>query len=180
MIALNLLSVEQKERLASQHRQRLFLQAIIVLMVGLAVSGGVLAGVWMYLQQRLTTVNDQLTIVRGDTKKFPFAAATQQATARTTLLTEALRNGRQLLTTATSLLAALPTDVTLTKFTYRDSGREVTLQGVAADRTAFATLKANLEQLSFVAAVESPVSSLARRQSIEFTLQAKLKPETTP
>lgn len=171
MIVLTILPPEYRERLRQRsHWSRL---VRITLLTGLAVvaCAALLVGAQAILRLRLRQLDEQL---RQSGQQVSVTALQQSVGERYTLASDLQASGATHTPRLIEILRAIPINVNLTTVNYEPRTQSFSLQGVAKSRSDFLELRTNLSSLPFLTDLQAPISNLAQRATVTFSLEAKI------
>ena len=182
----NLLPSEEKKRVRREYALRRMIMIVILLGVTGIVTVIALFPSYVLVQQRFQEVESTLTGLKKQVDTDTSQRITKQLT-RTNSLLETLSpssNHVPLYVFIRRLVTNVPDRVTITGITYersttadQDGGDEgtvkvvMTVTGTAANRTTLTDFKAQIEAMEMFNDVALPVSSIAQREDIPFTME---------
>lgn len=174
MVRLNLLApadravLDEARRVGAVLRTGLgLLLAIVVVMAGALTGAG-------WLERQITALHR--TAPDRTNPDASLTALRAEVNERANLLKESLSAGSAPLEVFAASLAAIPAGVSLNAVNLDGQAHTLTLTGTAANRGDVVTFTAALEDETGVVRVEAPLSSLAPRTNVPFTVLVTLTP----
>lgn len=174
MVRLNLLAPADRAVLDEARRVGAVLRAGLGLLLAIVVvMAGALAGAG-WLERESAALHR--TAPGRTSPDASLTALRTEVSERANLLKESLSAGSAPVAVFAATLAAAPAGVSLNAVTLNGQARTLTLTGTAANRGDVFTFTAALEDAAGVARVEAPLSSLASRTNVPFTVLVSLTP----
>ncbi len=170
MITLNLLSTEQKSQLRMKRTYLLCKEIVMVVLLFTTIAATLLLISRYVLEQQLTELMERniLTIHTSKVTDTKIARLNKRLAIITTMQKEFYPWSN----IGDELIDITPVDISYTTMRIFPKDSTIELQGVARDRQALLTLKQSLEQSTFFAQVELPLTALIERENNAFTIKA--------
>ena len=178
MLNLNLLSPDEKIRLAYEMRRRAILVVGVSFWLILAVGFVLLLPTMFFLGFQKFEAVRTLELIKQNEAQSGLAADLvdiNDVNHHARAVVHALAEARPVPAEITALFSSVPSGVALDGVSYRASSRQFSLQGTSATRDAFLALLDKLKHDSAITRISSPVSNVIQESDIKFTITAILK-----
>lgn len=173
---VNLLSPEKRHHVRHMGTLQFFKSILEIGLVMLSIVSMILVGGWWILQQHFRDLTAQLATV-ADT----YAKSNQRIHEINVVIQQAgdLQDRYRLWTPlVTELANTLPDGVSLSQLVVNAGNNSVGFVGVADTRDDLLLFETEIESLSFVGEISIPLSQLAEKEHISFSLLAPLEFDT--
>ncbi len=172
MISLNLISPEQKNDLRYEYIY-LSLRTLVWMVLSVTIMlSAIFISARLMLENNYVTVVQQLTMVNQKN-----LGLDQEINKINLSLKEVASIQKEFVKWSNFLIEltrAIPSNIIIASLNIEKSNMTINIQGQAQTREDFLKLKENLESLSYLSEVSSPISNLLTKTNVEFQLTAKI------
>lgn len=169
----NVLTDNSKKHVAREYQLRLATVALVLLFVLMAVASLLLAPSVVLLYTQQNNLQAQVSSVRNNQDQSK--TESQRTIERTNaLLGTTLADGTERYSTVVKrLVENKPSNVSLRSITLerQEAATAVNVSGISATRDSLLAYERSLQSNALFSSVELPVSNLAQRQNVEFSLR---------
>lgn len=172
-INLNLMPADKKNRIEYILKVFLIKDIVEMFLLVVAILSATLIWSWVFLENDFAKLTASAISVNQN-----FYSENQETKSVNNLLKEinlATKNFSPLTPKFKELITSLPNDVKLLSLQIDNKLQTITLNGTATSRTSLLDYQENLNQITWLTNLETPVSQLFQKQNIEFEFKAKIK-----
>ena len=177
MITINLLPLRQKQRYKMELNRRLVVFYSIGILLILAVFIALLLSINLFISIQNDSLEQQIAVLENSprNREIKNLELTMRDFLTLSRKTNAVKNTLVAFNSFfPDLERVMPEGVNLNSFSLNRQSSQASLSGFALTRTEVINFKENLESLSWIKEVDSPLSNLIKEKDINFNFNLKL------